>query len=469
MIPTSGDTWARSVPTAVAQLPLRCIVLGFSVLWCAPTRTMRVSFASLLYLMWYLECAAAPSRYKCHHTFTFPGCIEGHCPVRGLLTLPQCQSSCSAVPQCLALVWLHNHTCYLTHNAQAALADPFRFSHGCMKAPAPRRKLLAARHLKPPRWFRGVGPVSWPDTYDCGFVADARHRFGVDCAIELPTAAMVRRWVTPAAAVLEVGARFGQTTCEIATAQNNSGRLVAIEPDAEVWADLTRNLEGHNCRAHVLQGVVATSAPGLVTHGYATRTVPVEGARAGGGRAVAAVAWEALEQELGIQFDTVLVDCEGCITAFLADWEGRLPQLRLVLIEADMPVDDACTTQQHCVNYGDVYMTLKAYGFVNVDSFNDCDFTRSRLRGVGCLEAVSYSVWMAGHALHELYKGVRREKTPDEGTCVSVWVRYRGRAGMGLCRVGRLHGFGKDAHQECVPGRGWGGRVTMPDVRGKLA
>ena len=36
--------------------------------------------------------------------------------------------------------------------------------------------------------------------------------------------------------MLEVGSRYGTTTCEVAVRQNNSGRLVAVEPDHTVWA-----------------------------------------------------------------------------------------------------------------------------------------------------------------------------------------------------------------------------------------
>ena len=36
--------------------------------------------------------------------------------------------------------------------------------------------------------------------------------------------------------MLEVGSRFGTTTCEIAVMQNNSANLVAVEPDHTVWA-----------------------------------------------------------------------------------------------------------------------------------------------------------------------------------------------------------------------------------------
>ena len=46
----------------------------------------------------------------------------------------------------------------------------------------------------------------------------------------------VRKLIQPSDTVLEVGSRYGTTTCEVAVRQNNSGRLIAVEPDHRVWA-----------------------------------------------------------------------------------------------------------------------------------------------------------------------------------------------------------------------------------------
>ena len=46
----------------------------------------------------------------------------------------------------------------------------------------------------------------------------------------------VRKLIQPSDTVLEVGSRYGTTTCEVAVRQKNSGRVVAVEPDHTVWA-----------------------------------------------------------------------------------------------------------------------------------------------------------------------------------------------------------------------------------------
>ena len=40
----------------------------------------------------------------------------------------------------------------------------------------------------------------------------------------------------PTDVVLEIGARYGTVSCAVALAQNNSGRLITVEADPDVWA-----------------------------------------------------------------------------------------------------------------------------------------------------------------------------------------------------------------------------------------
>ena len=54
--------------------------------------------------------------------------------------------------------------------------------------------------------------------------------------MEQNTHTAVRRLIHPSDVVLEVGSRYGTTTCEVAVRQNNSGKLIAVEPDHRVWA-----------------------------------------------------------------------------------------------------------------------------------------------------------------------------------------------------------------------------------------
>ena len=47
---------------------------------------------------------------------------------------------------------------------------------------------------------------------------------------------LVREVIDPTDTVMEFGGRYGTTTCAVAAKQNNSGSLIAVEPDPSVWA-----------------------------------------------------------------------------------------------------------------------------------------------------------------------------------------------------------------------------------------
>ena len=120
-------------------------------------------------------------------------------------------------------------------------------------------------------------------------------------------------------AVLELGGRFGTTSCVLAQSTGNSGAVVAVEPDPSVHAQLLRNRDAHNCSFHILRGVVGDTPIALSRkYGhYATQTrlaLPGEHSR----DVVRSIDVASVERHLGRRFDTLLIDCEGCIEQFFA-------------------------------------------------------------------------------------------------------------------------------------------------------
>lgn len=161
---------------------------------------------------------------------------------------------------------------------------------------------------------------------------------------------MVAALVTPAHRVLELGARYGTTSCAISRAQLNSGRLVAVEPDAgtngALHAHLSHNRLRHRCNFAIVQGTVGSRAPVRIARplSYATQT---RLARANES-AEPNLSIAQLEERIGWRVDTLLLDCEGCIELLLLKQrdsdgaivlrdEGRrlLASLRLLLLEED--------------------------------------------------------------------------------------------------------------------------------------
>lgn len=157
-----------------------------------------------------------------------------------------------------------------------------------------------------------------------------------ECGIEWAEWIMVDALVAPTDTVLEVGARFGTTSCALARATNNSGRVVSVEPDTKVHEYLLSNRLSHNCNFHAVLGVVSSVPMAMMVNGpksYATTTV--EATHGSHSQLLPSIRVDELQRRLGLQFSVVLVDCEGCIDALFKQNEALLAQVRLVLLEED--------------------------------------------------------------------------------------------------------------------------------------
>ena len=160
------------------------------------------------------------------------------------------------------------------------------------------------------------------------------------CPIERATWEAVRRVVTRGDTVLEIGARYATTSCQVAAAQNNSGRLISVEPDPVVWAAAEFNKLTHNCAGYSLLGIlgprdvwVEEGSAGLL--GYNRR--PVAGAGQGPGMVrVRHYTWSQAEEMTGLSVNTLILDCEGCYVDFLAEnFERFRDQLDKIILEND--------------------------------------------------------------------------------------------------------------------------------------
>lgn len=104
-------------------------------------------------------------------------------------------------------------------------------------------------------------------------------RGATHCAMEWDIWVIVRALVTPAHAVIEYGARYGTSSCVLAEATANSGRVVSVEPDTSAHADLLHNRQAHRCNFHIVLGTVAAhplahTGHGKMHHTYAFTTQP---------------------------------------------------------------------------------------------------------------------------------------------------------------------------------------------------
>ncbi|XRB07624.1 hypothetical protein NFJ02_32g81750 [Pycnococcus provasolii] len=163
-----------------------------------------------------------------------------------------------------------------------------------------------------------------------------------------------------------------------------NGLVVAVEPDTGVWPFLHENLERNNCKAYVVQGVLGRRSANIVGGGYGARSQYFDAPSEQRNH----VSWRELQSATGVMFDTLLIDCEGCVHHIIPHVRHALRsgQIKTILVEADMPekgtgIGDRIVTgsdcSDDCADYGAFYKEIQRFGFELVDEFNDCDTTRT--------------------------------------------------------------------------------------------
>jgi len=212
------------------------------------------------------------------------------------------------------------------------------------------------------------------------------------CYIEAPEHTLVKKWLPENATVMEFGARFGTTTCEIAKKLKNSGKLVTIEPDRQVWGFLENNVKSHDCHSHVLRGAISSIPLHMLGSGYGGRSDNSNNLRKGS-TTVPTFSFDEVEKAVGFKIDTLLIDCEGCAQHMMDQIGPKIKeQIQLILLEADMP-DTGGDCVHDCMNYAKFFKFLENSGFEKVEEFNDCNHERS-----GSPPSTWCGAWINHHA-----------------------------------------------------------------------
>lgn len=187
------------------------------------------------------------------------------------------------------------------------------------------------------------------------------------CGIEYDQWMLASVFVRPTDTVLELGGRYGTTSCALAAAMRNSGQLMVVEPDGAALPHLLKNRKQQRCSFAIHRGVVgarplkfeSTFVDGSwLDDGYASSTSlapkKVPRRKHQGVITIQPTPVATLEQSLGSEkhFNVALVDCEGCIESALTP--NLVHQLNLVIWEED---------GSSSVNNRRWYRRLVSYGF----------------------------------------------------------------------------------------------------------
>jgi FkbM family methyltransferase len=218
--------------------------------------------------------------------------------------------------------------------------------------------------------------VASNDSLPCTFVGKSDdHTFGLgngnhlaDCQIELVEHQYVYKYIRPSDTVLELGARYGSTSCAIASQLNNSGKQVSVEPDPSVWPFLEENRRSHSCNFWVYHGAVSDVPFSILEQGYGTRALPSSPSANAtlSSNTASIMSLKDLQNIVGLRFNVLLIDCEGCLPHLLPgnddDLARHLKHVRLILLEGDMATT-APDCKVDCVDYSVWSKRFEKIGF----------------------------------------------------------------------------------------------------------
>tara|TARA_R110000868_G_scaffold182632_4_gene423683 strand:- start:823 stop:1437 length:615 start_codon:yes stop_codon:yes gene_type:complete len=158
--------------------------------------------------------------------------------------------------------------------------------------------------------------------------------------------------------VLELGARYGSVSIITNKIVEDKSSHFVVEPDSEVWEALEKNMKLNDCNFNIIKGVIGKNKYNLVGEGYSRRSIPVKDSSAEVLSTVGLVPPSNSFPLPDVDFNALIVDCEGFLEIFYEENKSLFDNLQLMIIECDEP--------QHC-NYPYLFEEFKKLNFTIVE------------------------------------------------------------------------------------------------------
>ena len=149
---------------------------------------------------------------------------------------------------------------------------------------------------------------------------------------ELPEQKMVIRYLTGSEKVLEIGGNIGRNSLMIASilGNSNNNNFVTLESDVNIAKQLEENRDLNNFNFHIESS--ALSKRKLIQKCW--DTIPSDTLQ-DGYKWVNTITLNELNTKYNIEFDTLVLDCEGAFYYILIDMPEILNNIKLVIMEND--------------------------------------------------------------------------------------------------------------------------------------
>ena len=154
---------------------------------------------------------------------------------------------------------------------------------------------------------------------------------------EFPEQGMAMRFLTGDEKVLEIGANVGRNSLLINSILSKKGNtnFVTLESDSHIASQLQENRDANHMNFKIEAS--ALSKRKLIQRGWDT---VVSDSVLPGYHSVQTITWDELCQKYKIDFDTLVLDCEGAFYYILMDMPTILDNVKLIIMENDYYTDD---------------------------------------------------------------------------------------------------------------------------------
>ena len=147
---------------------------------------------------------------------------------------------------------------------------------------------------------------------------------------EFPEQQMATRYLTGSEKVLELGGNIGRNSLVIASILGNNLDFVVLECDANTVTQLTENRDLNHFQFFIEPS--ALSKRPLIQRGWETI---VSDTVLDGYKPVSSITYDDLIAKYNIDFDTLVIDCEGALYYILQDMPEMLDHISLIIMEND--------------------------------------------------------------------------------------------------------------------------------------
>lgn len=147
---------------------------------------------------------------------------------------------------------------------------------------------------------------------------------------EFPEQKMVVKYLKGHEKVLEIGGNIGRNSLVIASILENNNNFVTLESDTDISNQLISNRDLNNFNFHIENAAISKRI--LIQTGW--QTIPSE-TLLPHYNFVNIITYDELKNKYNINFDTLILDCEGAFYYILIDMPEILNNINLIIMEND--------------------------------------------------------------------------------------------------------------------------------------